>query len=154
MRGFGGEITVLHSEYFFETFNQLVDSYGDRLLSFNHMVNSEMIESPELDRVFHALADGTRRSILRGIAGRERTVGEIAEPYRMSLAAVSKHLKVLERAELVVREKRGSFQFVRTNAGPMKQAQRWLSYYERFWNERLDEFGQHFKDKKKKEKKS
>src|SRR5438874_8424633 len=93
----------------------------------------------QLDRIFHALSDPTRRSILRGIAGESKTVGEIARPYRMSLAAISKHLKVLEHADLVTREKHGSFQYVRTNAIPMKRARRWLTYYERFWNERLDD---------------
>ena len=112
---------------------------------------SEVNESPRLDRIFHALADTTRRSILREIAGKEMAVGDIAQPYRMSLAAVSKHLKVLESASLIAREKRGSFHFVRANPIPMKQAHDWLSYYERFWNERLDQFEQYFKDKKNKE---
>ena len=104
-----------------------------------------MVESSEsigaasrLNQVFHALADPTRRSILRTIATRERTVGEIAEPYRVSLAAVSKHLKVLERAKLIAREKRGSFQFVRLNPEPLKAADRWLAYYERYWSHQLD----------------
>jgi len=114
------------------------------------MVNSgDMTEAPQLDRVFHALADTTRRSILRGIARKEKTVSEIAQPYQMSLAAVSKHLKVLERADLIVRDKRGSFQFMRTNAQPMKQAQKWLSYYEQFWNERLDRLEAAFKERNK-----
>jgi len=107
-----------------------------------------MTKSPQLDRVFHALADATRRSILRGIAENEKTVSEIAQPYEMSLAAVSKHLKVLERANLIVRDKRGSFQFMRTNPEPMKQAQEWLSYYEQFWNERLDRLEAAFKGRK------
>lgn len=106
-------------------------------------------ESPQLDSVFHALSDPTRRAILRGIAGKAKTVGEIARPYPMSLAAISKHLKALERADLIAREKRGSFQFVRINAKPMKQAQRWLSYYEQFWNERLDDFVAAFEKRKK-----
>ena len=119
-------------------------------LPFNHMVNSgALTKSPQLDRVFHALADATRRSILRGIAGKEKTVSEIAQPYEMSLAAVSKHLKVLEGADLIVRERRGSFQFVRTNAQPMQQAQKWLSYYEQFWNERLDRLQAAFKERNK-----
>ena len=95
-------------------------------------------ETARLDSVFHALADSTRRSILRDVAARERTVGQIAKPYRVSLAAISKHLKVLERARLISREKRGSFQIVRINAAPMKEAERWLAYYEKFWNEGLD----------------
>lgn len=104
---------------------------------------------PQLDSVFHALADPTRRSILRSVAEDARTVSEIAKPFRMSLAAVSKHLKVLESAGLIAREKRGSFQFVRTDARPMQQAQQWLSYYEQFWNARLDKFETAFKERKK-----
>jgi len=99
------------------------------------------IEPQRLDSVFHALSDSTRRAILRDISAGEKTVGEIAEPYRVSLAAVSKHLKVLEKAELIRREKRGSFQFVRINPKPMKEADRWLSFYENFWNDRFDALG-------------
>ena len=65
-------------------------------------------------------------------------MGEIAKPYRMSLAAVSKHLKVLESADLIARERRGSFQIVRLNAAAMKPAEEWLAYYETFWNRQLD----------------
>ena len=61
----------------------------------------------------------------------------------MSLAAVSKHLKVLESSQLISREKRGSFQIVRLNPGPMQEAEQWLAYYEKFWNQRLDAL-QHF----------
>ncbi len=92
----------------------------------------------QLDSIFHALSDPTRRSILRAVAGREKTVGELARPYRVSLAAVSKHLKVLESASLITREKRGSFQVVRLNAQSLRTAEEWLSYYEQFWNQRLD----------------
>jgi DNA-binding transcriptional ArsR family regulator len=99
------------------------------------MVNSG---TARLDSIFHALSDPTRRSILRAVSTSERTVGEIAKPYRVSLAAVSKHLKVLETADLITREKRGSFQIVRLNAQALKTAEEWLSYYEKFWNRRLD----------------
>ncbi len=99
------------------------------------MVNSRVAQ---LDAVFHALSDPTRRSILREVAKRERTVGEIAKPYRISLAAVSKHLKVLEGADLIARERRGSFQLVRLNPAPLKPAEQWLAYYEQFWNAQLD----------------
>jgi DNA-binding transcriptional ArsR family regulator len=99
------------------------------------MVNTSAVQ---LDSVFHALADATRRSILRDIAAREKTVGEIAKPYRMSLAAVSKHLKVLESADLIARNKRGSFQFVRLNPKPLRSAEQWLAHYEKFWNRQLD----------------
>jgi DNA-binding transcriptional ArsR family regulator len=92
----------------------------------------------QLDSIFHALSDPTRRSILRTVAVSEKTVGELARPYQVSLAAVSKHLKVLESARLITREKRGSFQVVRLNAQSLKTAEEWLSYYEQFWNQRLD----------------
>ncbi len=110
------------------------------MIAFNHMVNSGRARASPLDAVFHALSDSTRRAILRDVALREKTVGQIAQPYSVSLAAVSKHLKVLEKARLIQRQKRGSFQFVRINAAPMRAAERWLSYYEKFWNQQLDTF--------------
>jgi DNA-binding transcriptional ArsR family regulator len=108
--------------------------------TFNHMVKSN---AARLDSVFHALSDSTRRSILRDITAREKTVGEIAKPYRISLAAVSKHLKVLESAELIARERRGSFQIVRLNPAPLRPAEEWLAYYQKFWERQLDAL-QHF----------
>lgn len=107
------------------------------------MVSRVSTSSTRLDAVFHALSDSTRRSILRDVSGREKTVSEIAAPYRISLAAVSKHLKVLEWAGLINREKRGSFQFVRTNPKPMQEAERWLAYYEQFWDDHLDLLQKH-----------
>jgi DNA-binding transcriptional ArsR family regulator len=104
------------------------------------MVKSSTVR---LDSIFHALSDATRRSILRDIAVTEKTVGEIARPYSMSLAAVSKHLKVLEQAELIARERRGSFQLVRLKASNLKPAEAWLAYYEQFWNRQLDALQHH-----------
>src|SRR5882724_2168973 len=95
-------------------------------------------EALRLDCVFHALSDTTRRSILRDVATGEKTVGQIAQPYPVSLAAISKHLKVLQGARLIHREKKGSFQMVRINAAPMKDAERWLGFYKKFWNQQLD----------------
>jgi DNA-binding transcriptional ArsR family regulator len=99
-----------------------------------------MVESSQaaLDSIFHALADATRRAILRDITRREKTVGELAEPYPISLAAVSKHLDVLERASLIRRERRGSCRMVRLNPNRLQAAQDWLAYYERFWKTNLD----------------
>jgi len=91
-----------------------------------------------LDSVFHALADPTRRQILRELAAGERTVGDIARPHKMSLAAVSKHIKVLENAELIARQRRGSFHIVRLQAQPLKPAEEWIAFYSRFWNQQLD----------------
>jgi DNA-binding transcriptional ArsR family regulator len=95
-------------------------------------------EARLLDAIFHALADATRRSILMDIARREKSVGEIAKPYRMSLAAVSKHLKVLGAARLIERRKRGSYQIVSLNPAALKTAEQWLAYHQRFWDDRLD----------------
>src|ERR1700686_3468722 len=86
-----------------------------------------------LDSIFHALSDSTRRAILRDVSKQEKTVGEIAKPYLMSLAAVSKHLKVLEAAELIARERRGSFQIVRLNAASLRPADEGLGSYQKIW---------------------
>ncbi len=95
-------------------------------------------ENQRLDVIFHALGDSTRRAILRDVSSAEKSVSEIAEPYRMSLAAVSKHLKVLEKAKLVSRRKEGSFQWVKLNPTTLKSAEQWISYYQQFWGVRLD----------------
>jgi DNA-binding transcriptional ArsR family regulator len=95
-------------------------------------------EAKQLDLLFHALADSTRRAILRDIAGKEKTVSEIAKPFRISLAAVSKHLKVLESAHLIDRRKEGSYQIVSLNPEALMSAEQWISYYRNFWSQRLD----------------
>lgn len=104
---------------------------------FNYMVKSK---SEELDQIFHALSDTTRRAILWDLGRREKTVSEIALPYRMSLAAVSKHLKVLETARLIDRRKEGSYQYIRLRTETLRTVREWLSYYERLWNARLESF--------------
>jgi DNA-binding transcriptional ArsR family regulator len=101
------------------------------------------LSSPVLDSVFHALSDATRRAILRDVGLEGKSVGELAKPYRMSLAAVSKHVQVLERAALVARERRGQFQMVRLNPNSLRAAQDWLAFYENFWTERLDALQSH-----------
>ena len=99
-----------------------------------------MVEQPSepLDSVFHALADPTRRAMLRSLAERERTVSELAGPFRMSLAAASKHVKTLERAGLVRRQVQGRTHVCSLDPAPLSEAQDWLRFYERFWTERLD----------------
>jgi DNA-binding transcriptional ArsR family regulator len=94
--------------------------------------------SAGLDRVFQALTDPTRREILRSLASGERTVSELAQPYRMSLAAVSKHVKTLERAGLVRRTVQGRTHFCRLDPKPLVAAAEWIDHYRRFWTERLD----------------
>jgi DNA-binding transcriptional ArsR family regulator len=91
-----------------------------------------------LDSVFRALADATRRAMLRRLASRERTVGELARPFAMSLAAASKHIKALEKAGLVHRTVRGRTHYCRLNPRPLAQADEWLRSYERLWHQRLE----------------
>jgi DNA-binding transcriptional ArsR family regulator len=96
------------------------------------------LEAPQLDVVFHALGDTTRRQMLRDLAGGERTVGQLAEPFAISFQAASKHIKALEKAGLVRREVRGRTHLCRLDPGPLASAHQWLSFYERFWTDRLD----------------
>ena len=91
-----------------------------------------------MNSVFHALGDATRRHMLRDLAGGERTVSQLAQPFAMSLAAASKHIKVLENAGLIRREVRGRTHLCRLDPGPLASAHEWLSFYERFWTSRLD----------------
>ncbi|WP_338863654.1 metalloregulator ArsR/SmtB family transcription factor [Myxococcus stipitatus] len=91
-----------------------------------------------LDNTFHALADPTRRAMLKSLSVHERSVGELAAPFQMSLAAASKHIKVLEKAGLVRREVKGRTHVCRLDAKPLSDVRDWLRYYERFWSERLD----------------
>jgi len=96
------------------------------------------LEMPQLDTVFHALGDATRRRMLRELAGGERTVGQLAEPFAISLAAASKHIKALEHAGLIRREVRGRTHLCRIDPGPLASAHQWLSFYQRFWTDRLN----------------
>jgi DNA-binding transcriptional ArsR family regulator len=96
------------------------------------------LQTPRLDAVFHVLGDATRRRMLRELAGGERTVSQLAEPFAMSLAAASKHIKALENAGLIRREVRGRTHLCRLAPGPLASAHEWLGFYERFWTDRLD----------------
>jgi DNA-binding transcriptional ArsR family regulator len=94
---------------------------------------------PQLEVVFSALADPTRRAIVERLAGEsDLAVTQIAEPFAVSLPAVMKHLDVLARAKLIARAKGGRTVRCRLTAAPMERAMQWLSRYERFWTERLD----------------
>ena len=94
--------------------------------------------SASLDLVFQALADPTRRAMLSDLGLRERSVGELAAPYRISLAAASKHIKTLERAGLVKRTVHGRTHLCALDAAPLADADGWLRQYAQFWNKRLD----------------
>jgi DNA-binding transcriptional ArsR family regulator len=94
-----------------------------------------------LSTTLSALADPTRRGILARLAHGEATVGELAEPYDMSLAAVSKHLKVLEKAGLISRGKEAQWRPCRLEAAPMAEVADWVEAYRRFWDQSLDRLG-------------
>jgi DNA-binding transcriptional ArsR family regulator len=95
-------------------------------------------DSLNLDIVFQALSDATRRGMLASLALGERSVGELAEPFAMSFAGASKHVKVLEDAGLIRREVRGRTHICSLQPGPLASASDWLRHYERFWTSRLD----------------
>lgn len=96
------------------------------------------LQTPQLNSVFHALGDATRRQMLNQLVAGERTVSQLAEPFAISLAAASKHIKVLEHAGLIRREVRGRTHMCRLEPGPLASAYEWLGFYQRFWTERLD----------------
>ncbi len=105
-------------------------------IMFNRMV--EHSESEKLDRVFAALSDPVRRSILRALARHPATISEIAEPFPISLNAVSKHVMVLERAGLLRREIRGRQHHCWIEPRPLRDADAWLEQYREFWELRMD----------------
>jgi DNA-binding transcriptional ArsR family regulator len=105
----------------------------------------------DLDRTFTALSDQTRRDILNRLALGASSVTELAEPYEMSLNAVSKHLKVLEQAGLVSRTVEGRVHRLELNAAPLRDAEEWVARYRSFWEARLDALEQFLIAKKRKE---
>lgn len=104
-----------------------------------------------LNDIFHALANETRRDMVRMMALDERTVSELAEPFDISLAAISKHIKVLERANLVERIVNGRIHICRLKAESLSQATEWLHFYEKFWSKRFDLLESELMKEKKKE---
>ena len=98
----------------------------------------DQLSETEIDRLFQALADSTRRDIVRRVTGEEYSVSGLAGLYAMSFAAVQKHVAVLERATLVTKEKRGREQIVRGNHEGLQKARRLLDEYEAIWRQRFD----------------
>lgn len=96
------------------------------------------LQTPQLDSIFRALGDATRRRMLRELTAGERTVGQLAKPFAISLAAASKHIKALENAGLIRREVKGRTHLCRLEPGPLASAHEWLNFYERFWTDRLN----------------
>jgi DNA-binding transcriptional ArsR family regulator len=106
----------------------------------------------QLDRVFAALADPTRRAILARLASGEATVNELVAPFALSQPTISKHIKVLELAGLVSRARDAQFRPVRLNAAPLAEAASWLGNYREFWEESLDRLDTFVKELQRKEK--
>jgi DNA-binding transcriptional ArsR family regulator len=108
----------------------------------------------QLSSTFAALADPTRRAILARLAQGETSVTELAKPFNMSMPAVSKHLKVLERANLIVRGRDAQWRPCRLDAGPLRDAASWIDEYRRFWEEKLDRLEDYLRQRKEKKEQS
>ena len=111
------------------------------------------MSSDTLSSVFAALADPTRRAILSRLASGEASVTQLAEPFEMSMPAISKHLKVLERAGLIARGREAQWRPCRLEAAPLRDVAVWVEHYRRFWEQSFDRLDDYLKDLKKKEKK-
>jgi DNA-binding transcriptional ArsR family regulator len=107
----------------------------------------------QLTLTFHALADPTRRAILKRLSKGEASVQEIAKPFRVTLPAITKHLKVLEKARLIRRGRDAQYRPCTLNAEPLKQASDWMDQYRKFWEERFDRLDEYLKELQKEEKK-
>ena len=105
-----------------------------------------------LDRTFAALADPTRRAILSRLARGEASVTDLASPFRMSLPAVSKHLKVLQQAGLIARIRKAQWRPCRLQAEPLREAADWVEHYRKFWEQSLDRLDEYLRNLQKKEK--
>jgi DNA-binding transcriptional ArsR family regulator len=105
--------------------------------------NVQEATSEELDLLFGALADATRRGIVEQLAVGEATVTELAAPYSISLPAISRHLKVLERASIITRSQQGRWRSARLSPTSLASAATWLSLHERLWAERFDRLDDH-----------
>jgi len=106
-----------------------------------------------LSETFAALADPTRRAILARLASGEASVTELAQPFDMSMPAISKHLKVLERARLIARGRDAQYRPCRLDAAPLKDAAEWIGEYRRFWEESFEKLDEYLEELKSKEKK-
>ncbi|MDB5989015.1 MAG: transcriptional regulator [Herbaspirillum sp.] len=110
--------------------------------------------SPDsLSITFAALADPTRRAILADLIAGDKSVNQLAEPFEMSLPAISKHLKVLERAGLIIRGREAQWRPCKLEAGPLKDINGWLEHYRRFWDESFDRLDDYLHELQTKEKK-
>ena len=107
-------------------------------------------KTEQLNAVFQALADPTRRSMLQALRQGEHSIVELAEPFDMTLAGAAKHVQVLDRAGLITRRKEGRTQYCQLEVTALREAFQWLNRYEQFWNSRLDKLEDLLKDEKRK----
>ena len=112
------------------------------------------LATDQLSATFAALADPTRRAILARLASGETSVTELAAPFEMSLPAISKHLKVLERAGLIARGREAQWRPCRLEAGPLKDVAKWIEFYRRFWEQSFDRLEEYLREVQKKEKRN
>ena len=110
-------------------------------------------EPDHLSSTFAALADPTRRAILGRLISGEASVKELARPFKLSLPAISKHLKVLEHAGLITRSRNAQWRPCRIEAGPLKEVASWVTQYRNIWEQRLNQFEDYLLELKRKEKK-
>jgi len=110
----------------------------------------QTLQNNRLDKVFSALADPTRRAIIESLSEDALAVSELAKPFNISLPAISRHLRVLEWAGLIIQQKEGNMRRCIIQGDALKEATAWLSRYEKFWDLQLDGLVEFFKDKKKK----
>jgi DNA-binding transcriptional ArsR family regulator len=132
----------------------LLDSGRRRVYLTSQLINWEVkynMSRDQLSVTFAVLADPTRRAILSRLAAGEATVGELAEPFEMSLPAISKHLRVLENAGLIARGREAQWRPCRLEAGPLKEVADWVESYRRHWEESLDRLDEYLRELQKRE---
>jgi DNA-binding transcriptional ArsR family regulator len=112
------------------------------------------LQTDQLSATFAALADPTRRAILARLASGEASVTELADPFEMSMPAISKHLKVLERAGLIVRKREAQWRPCRLEPSRLKDVSEWVEHYRQFWEQSFDRLDDYLRELKKKEKKN
>lgn len=119
-----------------------------------HAMKTRAMHSEELDKVFGALSDPTRRGILAQLARGESRVSALAEPYGISQPAISKHLRVLEQAGLIHRTRRGREHHIRVDPRPIEEAQGWIATYAKYWQRQFDAVDEYLKNQQKNQQKN
>ena len=143
---------VAASQFLLALFSPHLKKMPNKNLATHYTVGCNVVMD-QLTDVLTAISHPTRRAIIGQLAHGPARFLDVAKPFDTALNAVTKHLKLLERAGLIERRKQGREVFISFRGEPLREVAGWVHEYERFWNQRLDQFEQYFKDKKKKEKK-